>query len=368
MGVALSPCTIPAAGARRSSCPTARWRSAWASTASRASGAAPLETADEIADELIDAILGDLPYRRGDGSAVLVNGLGATPKEELYILYRSVARILDGEGIRVHRVWVGEYATSLEMAGASVSLSASTTSFADSSTRRPKPRSSSRRERAAVDGSGAALEGPSAGFAALVVAVATDLIGHRDELNRLDGVAGDGDLGLTVTTASKALIELAPNLAALPEGEAIRKSGTEIARRAPSTGGTLIAFALMAAAKAPVDPGAPALERAAAYLDAASASIAQRGQVQPGDRTMLDALAPAAEAMRAALARGGDAAVAAREAARAADTGATATSTMAAKVGRAGWLAERAAGHEDAGARLVALAFAASARHVARRL
>jgi len=53
---------------------------------------------------------------------VLVNGLGATPKEELYILYRAVARILDGEGIRVHRVWVGEYATSLEMAGASLTF------------------------------------------------------------------------------------------------------------------------------------------------------------------------------------------------------------------------------------------------------
>jgi len=53
---------------------------------------------------------------------VLVNGLGATPKEELYILYRSVARILADEGIRVHRVWAGEYATSLEMAGASVTL------------------------------------------------------------------------------------------------------------------------------------------------------------------------------------------------------------------------------------------------------
>lgn len=212
----------------------------------------------------------------------------------------------------------------------------------------------------AVDGSGEAPVGPSAGLARVVTAVATELLEHRDELNRLDGVAGDGDLGLTVSTAARALIELAPSLAALPEGEAIRKSGTEIARRAPSTGGTLIAFALMAAAKATVDPGAPALVRAAAYLDAAAASIAQRGQVGRGDRTMLDALAPAAEAVRAAADRGGSVAEATLEAAAAADRGAAATATMAAKVGRAGWLAERAAGHEDAGARLVALAFAAA--------
>ena len=82
----------------------------------------PLATADEIAEELTRAILADLPYSRGDEVGVLVNGLGATPKEELYILYRGVARILGAEGIAVHRVWVGEYATSLEMAGASVTL------------------------------------------------------------------------------------------------------------------------------------------------------------------------------------------------------------------------------------------------------
>src|SRR6185369_2646712 len=82
----------------------------------------PLESADSIARELTAAIVADLPYGRGDEVGVLVNGLGATPKEELYILYRSVARILGEDGIRVHRVWVGEYATSLEMAGASLTL------------------------------------------------------------------------------------------------------------------------------------------------------------------------------------------------------------------------------------------------------
>lgn len=211
---------------------------------------------------------------------------------------------------------------------------------------------------------GAVPGGPSAGLVALVRAVATDLLDHRDELNRLDGVAGDGDLGLTVTAAATALLELAPALAELPEAEAIRKCGMELARRAPSTGGTLIAFALLAAAKAGVDPEAPALERAASYLDAAAASVAERGQVAPGDRTMLDALRPAAEAIRHAAESGVPARQAAASAADAAGAGAAATATMAAKVGRAGWLAERAAGHEDAGARLIALVFQAAARHV----
>lgn len=201
---------------------------------------------------------------------------------------------------------------------------------------------------------------PSAAFVALVRAVAGDLPDRKDELNRLDGVAGDGDLGLTMTAAANALLELAPSLESLAEADALRRCGTEIARRAPSTGGTLIAFALMAAAKADVAPDAEPLERAAAYLEAAAASVAQRGQVEPGDRTMLDALRPAADALRHAATSGMDARAALTEAASAADAGARGTASMPAKVGRAGWLADRAAGHEDAGARLIALLFAAA--------
>jgi dihydroxyacetone kinase len=122
MGVALSPCTIPAAGVPTFELPVGQMEIGMGIHGEPGVRRGPLETADEIAHELTRAILADLPYRRGDEVGVLVNGLGATPKEELYILYRSVAQILDGEGIRVHRVWVGEYATSLEMAGASLTL------------------------------------------------------------------------------------------------------------------------------------------------------------------------------------------------------------------------------------------------------
>jgi len=82
----------------------------------------PIETADQIADELLTPIVEDLGLARGDDVAVLVNGLGATPKEELYILYRSVAARLAGLGVRVRRPWIGEFATSMEMSGASLSV------------------------------------------------------------------------------------------------------------------------------------------------------------------------------------------------------------------------------------------------------
>lgn len=190
----------------------------------------------------------------------------------------------------------------------------------------------------------------------LVVAVARGLAEHRDELNRLDGVAGDGDLGLTAATAAAALGELVATseFATLSEGDAIRRVGRELASKAPSTGGTLIAFALMAAGRAEVDASAPPVARAAAYLRAAADTLAARGNVKAGDRTMLDALLPAVEV----LDRGEPLA----NAASAADAGARATAAMAPTVGRAAWLADRAKDHEDAGARLVALAFAAGAR------
>lgn len=122
MGVALSPCTIPAAGVPTFELPAGQMEIGMGIHGEPGVRRGALEPADQIAGELLTSILADLPYRRGDSVGVLVNGLGATPKEELYILYRAVARLLDREGIVVHRVWVGEYATSLEMAGASLSL------------------------------------------------------------------------------------------------------------------------------------------------------------------------------------------------------------------------------------------------------
>ena len=122
MGVALSPCTVPAAGRPTFELPEGQMEIGMGIHGEPGIRRGPLEPADAIADQLVGAILRDLPYERGDRVAVLVNGLGATPKEELYVLYRRARRLLDEAGVAVHRAWVGEYATSLEMAGASISL------------------------------------------------------------------------------------------------------------------------------------------------------------------------------------------------------------------------------------------------------
>ena len=70
----------------------------------------------------MEPIIADIPYKSGDEVAVLINGLGGTPLEEQYVVYRKVDEILKAKGIRPYKVYVGEYATSLEMAGMSISL------------------------------------------------------------------------------------------------------------------------------------------------------------------------------------------------------------------------------------------------------
>lgn len=82
----------------------------------------PIRPADELAKESLDIILKDMPVESGEEVSVLVNGLGATSIEEQYILTGSIYQELQNRGIRIWRTFVGEYATSMEMAGASISI------------------------------------------------------------------------------------------------------------------------------------------------------------------------------------------------------------------------------------------------------
>jgi phosphoenolpyruvate---glycerone phosphotransferase subunit DhaK len=81
-----------------------------------------LADANTIVDELLEAVVTDLPYARGDDVALMINGLGGTPISELYLLYGRAHEQLESRGIHVRRNYVGEYCTSLDMAGASVTL------------------------------------------------------------------------------------------------------------------------------------------------------------------------------------------------------------------------------------------------------
>ncbi len=122
MGVALSSCIIPEIGKPTFDIEEDEMEIGMGIHGEPGVWSGPLKTADKIVEEIISKILDDLPFKSGDKVSILMNGLGATPKEELYLMYRKVDEILKTEGISVYNTYVGEFATSMEMAGASISL------------------------------------------------------------------------------------------------------------------------------------------------------------------------------------------------------------------------------------------------------
>ncbi len=122
MGVALTPCTVPMAGKPTFSIGEDEMEIGMGIHGEPGIKREKLQTADQIAERMTLAILEDLKPNQGDKLAVMVNSLGATPQEELYILYRKVHELLMSRGLSVHRVYIGEFATSMEMAGASLTF------------------------------------------------------------------------------------------------------------------------------------------------------------------------------------------------------------------------------------------------------
>ena len=122
MGVALSPCTVPRVGKPGFTIGDDEMEIGMGIHGETGIRRGKLEPADQIVDEMLEKIIADLPYEKGDKVAVLVNGLGATPLDEQYIVTRRIHQVLDEKGIQVHHYYVGEYATAIEMAGFSISL------------------------------------------------------------------------------------------------------------------------------------------------------------------------------------------------------------------------------------------------------
>ena len=122
MGMALAPCTVPAAGKPSFILEDNEIEIGMGIHGEPGTHREALRSADEITDHLVDKILADMPLGTGEEVAVLINGLGATPLMELYVINRKVAAILGDKGIKIAKTYVGNYMTSLEMAGFSVSI------------------------------------------------------------------------------------------------------------------------------------------------------------------------------------------------------------------------------------------------------
>lgn len=189
---------------------------------------------------------------------------------------------------------------------------------------------------------------------AILTTLTHDLQAKKDRLIELDSAVGDGDLGITVDRGFQGVRD---GLSGYPQdiGKILFKAGFDFSNSAGSTMGALMGTAFMRAGKQAQGQTALSLADVVRLVKAAEDGIKEKGKASPGDKTMLDALIPAREALEQA-AREGSAILGAMERAQAAaEKGTAATASMQAAFGRARWLGERTVGHVDPGAALVVM-------------
>lgn len=122
VGIGLTPCTLPAVGHPNFEIKEGTMEIGIGHHGEKGIAVVPIESAQQMARRMCDLVLPDLPFQTGDEVAVLVSGLGATPVMELYVLYNEIEKIMKERGISIHRSYVGNYFTSLEMMGATLSV------------------------------------------------------------------------------------------------------------------------------------------------------------------------------------------------------------------------------------------------------
>jgi phosphoenolpyruvate---glycerone phosphotransferase subunit DhaL len=194
--------------------------------------------------------------------------------------------------------------------------------------------------------------------------VADDTTAQAERLRELDAAIGDGDLGITITLGFGAVKEGLPELADADMSTLLMRSGMAFNRKAASTFGALFATMMMRAARVAKGKEEIGLAEVSEMVAEALQGVKERGKADVGDKTMLDALAPAAEALAAAVEENANLADALARAADAAEQGALATVEMKSRAGRSSWFSERTAGIQDPGATAVAIMLRSASEYV----
>jgi len=339
----------------------------------------PILSAAHLAELLVERVLVERP-ENATQAAVLVNGLGATRYEELFVLWHEIAPRLEAANVEVIDPEVGELVTSLDMAGASLTIGwlddetcalwsapANTPAYRKI-TMEPVP-TARPIQPAAVRAIPAASEASRLIAKSIVAALesaAASLVQHETDLNQLDAVAGNGDHGRVMVRGSRAAASAAQRAVAEDAGAAttLLLAADAWSDRAGGTSGALWGAALRAAARVMSDDTVSP-HTATTALRAALDAITAYGNARLGDKTLVDAFLPFVESfeqdMQAGLPLGAAWVNAADTAARAAD----ATASLTPRLGRARPLAARSLGHADAGAMSFAIAMAAVSEHFA---
>lgn len=371
MGVALGACTVPAAGRPGFDLADDEIELGLGIHGEAGVARLPLEPVDALVARLFERIAADLALVAGDRVALLVNHLGGTPAIELAIATRAALLQAGKRGLVVERLWSGCFLTALEMPGVSLSvlrvddarlalLDAPTGAPAWPSDAHGRVRTARQVHHAApapaAQASATHVAAQAAAHAqpvALLRAVGQALHAAEDELTRMDQQVGDGDLGISLARGARAIERDLPGYPLHDAAATLRALAATVRQAVGGTSGPLYAIALLRAATAFEQPDTPLASRIALALQAAAQGIAEVGGATAGDRTMLDALLPAAEAMQAAALRSLTAGAALAAAMAAAQQGADATADMHPRRGRSSYLGQRALGHKDPGAQAV---------------
>lgn len=385
MGVAFTGCTLPGADEPLFSVPEGRMAIGLGIHGEPGIDETDIPSADGLAELFVTRLLDDGEIPDGievDGARVvpILNGLGSVKSEEMFVVFDRLAELLEQAGIQLVDPQVGEFCTSFDMAGVSLTLlwlddeleqlwlaPADTPAFrtgAVDSGALVAVTASAEEEAAQVIPEASDSSRAAAQRVASLIATAREVIDENaDELGRIDAIAGDGDHGIGMQRGARAAAEAAEGVVAegAGAGTVLERAGDAWSDRAGGTSGALWGVILNTIGRTVGDTDAPTAESVSAGVTAATNAVMEYGKAKVGDKTMVDALVPFSETLAAEVADGANLPDAWGAAATAARRAADATKDMMPGMGRARSHGDKALGVADPGA--VSLALIVEALH-----
>jgi dihydroxyacetone kinase len=375
LGVAFSGCTLPGASEPLFTVPEGRMAVGMGIHGEPGISETEVPTADGLAELLVESLLaelpGDVPQASGQRALVILNGLGSVKYEEMFVVYRRIAPLLEEAGVEIAFSEVGEFCTSFDMAGVSLTITwldeelerlwaapAVTPTFRTGSI----PTVPQAEDLTATDEVVAEIPEATEESRAAATIVTRALLAARDvidanaeELGRMDAVAGDGDHGIGMQRGVHAAVEAVEDAVArgAGAGTALSLAADAWSDRAGGTSGVLWGLLLRTLGQTVGDETAPDTTRVVSGVATAEQRLRETGGAAVGDKTMVDAIVPFAGVLDERQSDG--LAVAWAAAADAATEAAAATADLVPKLGRSRSHGQKSVGTPDPGAHSFAL-------------
>ena len=350
VGIGLTPCTLPAVGHPNFEIKDGTMEVGIGHHGEPGIEVCALETAAQMAQRMVDVVVPDYPFQSGDEVACLVSGLGATPVMELYVLYDEIEKILAAKGIKVYRSYVGNYFTSLDMMGATLTLMKlddELKSLVDVEVYTMGMKQGNLGQAAATQtfaaGAVQAASSPAAGAVAhaagkkasrethgavvknangrdILLAMVKGIQDNKQYLGDVDGLIGDGDHGMNMNKGFTLYEEeLGDKATSLTDG--LYDLGNVLFNKIGGSMGPIYGTVLQAMSEKAEGQDAIDLTIFGEMLQAGLEGLYGIVGARPGDKTLVDTLYPACEAVKKAAAEGRDFAAALDEMKAAAEAG-----------------------------------------------